>query len=88
MPTLAQAGYPEAQLVSWFGVLLHRKTPPEIVRRVAVEVEKAAKSAEMRDRLEKSGNLPAWLGPDAFEAHMKAEMPKWERIVKTVGIKP
>ena len=69
-------------------MLLHRKTPPEIVRRVAAEVEKAAKSAEMRDRLEKSGNLPAWLGPDAFEAHMKAEMPNWERIVKTVGIKP
>ena len=88
VPTLAQAGYPEAQLVSWFGVLLHRKTPPEIVRRVAAEVEKAAKSAEMRDRLEKSGNQPAWLGPDAFEAHMKAEMPNWERIVKTVGIKP
>jgi tripartite-type tricarboxylate transporter receptor subunit TctC len=88
VPTLAQAGYPEAQLVSWFGVLVARKTPPEIVKRIAAEVEKAAKSPEFRDRLEKAGNLPAYLGPEAFEAHMKAEMPNWERIVKTVGIKP
>ena len=88
VPTLAQAGYPEAQLVSWFGVLVPRKTPPEVVKRIVAEVEKAAKSPEMLDRLDKAGNLPAWLGPEAFEAHMKAEMPNWERIVKTAGIKP
>lgn len=88
VPTIAQAGYPEAQLVSWFGVLVHRKTPPEIVKRIAAEVEKAATSAEFKDRLEKTGNLSAYLGPEAFEAHMRREMPSWDRIVKTVGIKP
>jgi tripartite-type tricarboxylate transporter receptor subunit TctC len=88
LPTLAEAGYPEAQLVSWFGVLVHRKTPPEIVRRIAAEVEKAANSPEFKDRLDKTGNLPAYLNPEAFEAHMRREMPTWDRIVKTVGIKP
>ncbi|MEI6719425.1 MAG: tripartite tricarboxylate transporter substrate binding protein [Betaproteobacteria bacterium] len=88
VPTLAESGYPEAQLVSWFGVLMHRKTPPEILRRVTAEVEKIATSQDFKDRLEKTGNLSAYLGPEAFEAHMRREMPTWDRIVKTVGIKP
>ena len=88
VPTLAQAGYAEAQLISWFGVLIHRKTPPDVAKRITELAEAAAKSPEMRDRMEKTGNLPVWMGPAEFEAHMKAEMPNWERIVKTAGIKP
>lgn len=35
VPTLAEAGYPEAQLVSWFGVLLLAKTQRDVLKRVA-----------------------------------------------------
>lgn len=87
VPTLAEAGYPEAQLTSWFGVLMPAKTPREIVTRVGDEIDKAVKSPEMIERLDKSGGLAAYLGPADFEALMRREVPIWARVVKQAGIK-
>lgn len=87
VPTLAEAGYGEAQLTSWFGVVLPGKTPPEIVQRVGAEIEKAVKSPEMAERLDKTGGVAAYLGPADFEALMRRELPVWKRVVQQAGIK-
>lgn len=87
VPTLAEAGYAEAQLTSWFGVVMPAKTPREIVLRVGEEIEKAVKSPELIDRLDKSGGVAAYLGPADFEALMRREVPVWKRVVQQAGIK-
>ncbi len=87
VPTLAEAGYGEAQLTSWFGVVMPGKTPREIVLRVGEEIEKAARSPELIDRLDKSGGVASYLGPADFEALMRREVPIWTRVVKQAGIK-
>jgi tripartite-type tricarboxylate transporter receptor subunit TctC len=87
VPTLAEAGYGEAQLTSWFGILLPGKTPPEIVQRIGMEIDKAVKTAEMADRLEKSGGVASYLSPADFEALMRREVPVWKRVVQQAGIK-
>jgi tripartite-type tricarboxylate transporter receptor subunit TctC len=87
VPTLAEAGYGEAQLTSWFGVVLPGKTPRDIVQRVGEEIDKAVKTPEMADRLEKSGGVSSYLGPADFQALMAKEVPIWTRVVKQAGIK-
>lgn len=88
VPTLAEAGYGEAQLISWFGVVLPAKTPREVIGRVSEEIEKAVKTAEMAERLDKVGGVPAFLGADDFAALMRREIPIWTSVVKQAGIKP
>lgn len=88
VPTLTETGYGEAQLVSWFGIVLPAKTPQPVIDRVAQEIEKAVKTPEMIDRLNKAGGVPAYLGPADFEAHMRRELPIWAKVIKQAGIKP
>jgi len=87
VPTLAESGFPEAQLTSWFGIVLPAKTPPEIVQRIGSEIEKAVRTPEMIERLEKSGSLTSYLSPADFDALMRREVPVWTRVVKQAGIK-
>jgi tripartite-type tricarboxylate transporter receptor subunit TctC len=87
VPTLAEAGYGEAQLTSWFGIVLPAKTPAEIVQRIGSEIEKAVRTPEMVERLVKSGGVPSYLGPADFDALMRREVPIWTRVVKQAGIK-
>ncbi len=88
VPTLAEAGYPEAQVLSWFGVVLPAKTPPEIRKLVAYELEKAAKMPEVMDRLEKVGSIPAFASAAQLDAQIQRDVVTWKRVVKEAGIKP
>lgn len=88
VPTIGEAGYGDVQVVSWFGVLLPAKAPREVIKRVADEVEKAVKSPEMIDRLEKIGAEPSFLGAQEFDAQIRKELALFKRVVKEAGIKP
>ena len=88
VPTIVEAGYPEAQTASWFGVVLHSGTPREIVRRVTGEIEKAAKAPDMSERLENAGAESAFLNAEEFDALIRRDIVIWTRVVKEAGIKP
>lgn len=87
VPSIAEAGYPDAQTASWFGVVLSAKTPGPIVKRIADEIEKAAKSPDMSERLEKVGAELSHLGPKDFNALIARDVVTWKRVIKEAGIK-
>lgn len=88
VPTLAETGYPEAQIASWYGVMLPARTPRDIVRRVAEEIEKVVKTPEMIDRLDKAGGEATFLGADEFDAQVRRDGVLLKRIIREAGIKP
>lgn len=88
VPTIAEAGraFAEAQVSpAWFGIVLHAKTPAELVRRAADEVDKAARGADMAERLEKLGAEPAFLGAQEFDALIRRDGDTWGRVIKESG---
>lgn len=58
-PTLAELGYPEANLTSLFGFFAPDRTPPEIVDRLNLEINAVLRQPEFQDRLRSVNNLPA-----------------------------
>jgi tripartite-type tricarboxylate transporter receptor subunit TctC len=87
VPTIAEAGYPSVQATLWIGVVLAAKTPPEVQRRAAEEIEKAVNSPEAQARLDAVGAEAAYLGAEAFGAFIREEIEIAGRIVREAGIK-
>lgn len=87
VPTIGEAGYPGVQATLWVGVVLHAKTPRELQRRVADEIDKALASPEVLARLDALGAEPAFLGPEAFDAFIRQEVTMNGRVIKDAGIK-
>ncbi|XQM35577.1 Extra-cytoplasmic solute receptor [Cupriavidus sp. H19C3] len=87
VPTLAELGYPKANLTSTFGVFAPGKTPAAIVNRLNTELNKALTSPEVRDRLLRDGEVPTGGTAAQFAASIHSEYEDNARIVKEAGIK-
>lgn len=89
VPTMAELGYPDAQVVAWFAILVPAKTPREIVSRINLEVARAIADPEVVRRAEAGGvAIEAPLDPERIDAIIRADIPKWKRWVKEMGIEP
>ena len=89
VPTVSEAGYPEAGLVPWYGIYVPSATPKEIVMRINGEINKALGVPEVQERIEKIGGLPGPIkSPDEIQAMMKSDFERWGRVVRAANIKP
>jgi tripartite-type tricarboxylate transporter receptor subunit TctC len=88
VPTLAEAGVPGYEAVQWYGVLAPAGTPREIVERLHVEIAKALRAGDVRERLAADGAEPVGSSPDEFAAFIRAEIAKWAKVAKAAGIQP
>lgn len=87
VPTLAELGYPEANLSSVFGIFAPANTPPIPIAKYNVEIKKALESPDLRAKLEAAGNVPTGGTAAAFADQIATEFENNERIVKGAGLK-
>jgi tripartite-type tricarboxylate transporter receptor subunit TctC len=87
VPTLAELGFPEANLSSVFGVFAPGKTPEILIAKYNAEINKALASPDLRARLLATDNVPTGGGVEAFADEIEAEYESNARIVKAAGIK-
>jgi len=88
LPTMAEAGGRDLagfDVTTWFGVMAPAGTPPPIVARLNDEFRKALVTAEMRERLSRMGAEPSPTSPAEFSAFIRAELAKYEKVVKFSG---
>jgi tripartite-type tricarboxylate transporter receptor subunit TctC len=90
VPTVAEAGgkaFANFDVSTWFGVLAPAGTPAAIVARLNDEFRRALASGEMRERLARMGAEPAPMTSAEFAAFIRAELAKYEKVVKFSGAK-
>ena len=87
VPTMAESGFPGFEMLSWYGLWGPPGLPKDVLDRLAAETAKAAKSAEMQEKLAAQGFIPDGSGPAAFAAYVKDEIAKYAKIVKDANIK-
>jgi tripartite-type tricarboxylate transporter receptor subunit TctC len=87
VPTMAEAGYPELEVVQWIGVLVPAGTPNDIVALLNHEIGKVLTLSEIKERLVSLGFEPSASTPEEFEARMKAEIQTWARVISGSNIK-
>lgn len=87
VPTLKEAGYPALELSVWGGIFAPAGTPPEIVRRLNAELQKAGGNPELQQQMAATGSQFIPMSVEAFNAFVKIEFDKWQRMVRETGLK-
>ena len=86
VPTVIEAGVPDFNLASWFGIVAPKGTPPEILDKMAGIIEAATKDPETLKRLESLGATPAFMGPEEFTGFIESEIATWGEIATSANI--
>ena len=87
VPTTAEAGVPEFQVESWFGLVAPAGTPADAIKRLNTEIAKAAESKELRDALAARGAEAAASSPETLSILISDGVANCSRVIKTAGIK-
>ena len=88
VPTMQEAGLKGFDFSPWWAVYVPVKTPQAVVDKLAVWLHDINKQPETAKFLETVGSIVNDDTSEAADARLKAEMPKWEALVKAAGIEP
>ena len=86
VPTMKESGV-DMDVVVWYGVLAPAATPREIIGKLAANIEKAAHSPDIRQRLLEQGAEPVGNTPEEFSRILRREITTWGAVVKASGAK-
>ena len=88
VPTFAEAGFADAQVMSWYTIAVRAGTPAAIVERLHSSAMNALQGTETRERLTKAGcEIPAPRSPADVLAMWRADYERYGKLVKEAGIK-
>ena len=87
LPTIAEAGVPGYEATTWFGLLAPTGTAREALGRLSAAAQKTAASPDVRERMLNQGVEPVGSTAEEFARLIKAELPKWAKVVQASGAK-
>lgn len=85
VPTMTEAGVPNFEAGSWFGILAPANTPKAVVAKLDQDIRKALERQDVQRKLVDLGFQPNVKGPEAFAAYMDQEITKWGKVVRESG---
>jgi tripartite-type tricarboxylate transporter receptor subunit TctC len=88
VPTIAEAGYPGAEMDNWWGIFVAAGTPAPIVEKLNAGIREVMSKPEAAEFLSKQGALPSLMTQPEFEAHVKKELGKWKELATKHNIQP
>jgi tripartite-type tricarboxylate transporter receptor subunit TctC len=86
VPSLAESGFPDIDVTSWYGLLVPRATPPATVRAIGAAVEAVLRAPETAGMLGNQGLDIHAEAPDIFAARLRRETALWAEVIRTRGI--
>jgi tripartite-type tricarboxylate transporter receptor subunit TctC len=88
VPTFIEQGVADYEAYTWHMVLVPSGTPAPVVRAINAAVNRAVALEAVRNRLtELTMQVVADSTPDSANAFLRAEIAKWEPIIRAAGIK-
>jgi tripartite-type tricarboxylate transporter receptor subunit TctC len=87
VPTAAEAGMPDFDVTTWYGILAPAGTPRPIIQRLNAELTKIMRAADLRERLAGMATEPLTSTPEEFAAYLDREIAKWGDVVRKAGLK-
>lgn len=85
IPTMAEAGLPDCEVLSWFALVAPAKTPQPIIDKLNAAVVKLLADPSTKQQFDNIGADPASSTPAALAALISSETAKWGKVVKTSG---
>jgi tripartite-type tricarboxylate transporter receptor subunit TctC len=87
VPTAAEAGVPDYEVSTWYGLFAVKGTPPELVERMRGEVKKALASPELQTNWQNAGSEIPTMSSSEFGAMLASEIARWNKVVKAANVK-
>jgi tripartite-type tricarboxylate transporter receptor subunit TctC len=88
VPTIAEQGMPGFEMDVWFGLWAPAATPRPVLQKLAADIRGAMDTREVREQYAKLGIEPSALFLDDFARFVRAEMTKYEKVVRRADIQP
>ena len=85
LPTVAEIVHQTFDFNAWFGVMAPAGTARATIDRLHQTITAAMDSAEVRRQMTLQGLEASGLGPDAFQAFVRSELPRWRELVRRSG---
>jgi tripartite-type tricarboxylate transporter receptor subunit TctC len=87
VPTMTEAGYPNIEGDSWFGVLVPAGTPRDIIALLNREIVDSVAQPDMKERLAALGFEPVGSTPERFAEQIKFEIENWGKVIRAANIR-
>jgi len=87
IPTIAEAGYPDVQGVTFNGLFAPKATPQPVVEKLSEAMRAALRKPEAVDRLAAMGSEARGSAPDEFATFLIDETRKWKDVMQRANIK-
>ena len=87
VPSVAEQGYKDFDVSTWYGLFMPAGTPKEIVAKVNAEVNRLLATPEMKNAIIEQGAEPQSMTPEQFGTLLKNDYQKWRGIVEASGAK-
>ena len=87
VPTFVESGLEGFVVDSWVGILAPAKTPPPVVARLQKEIAAVLAEPETRERYATLGIEPVANAPEQFAEQIRADLARWEKVVRQAGIR-
>jgi tripartite-type tricarboxylate transporter receptor subunit TctC len=87
VPTLAEQGFADTSADNWYGLLAPARTPAPAIAKLHDAVVAALEAPDMRDKLIRSGAVPASTSAADFGKLMREELDRWGRVVREKNVK-
>jgi tripartite-type tricarboxylate transporter receptor subunit TctC len=88
LPTIAEAGLPGYQSISWLALFAPAGTPKDIVNKVSAETVRILKLPDVKERLLAQGAEPIGSTPEQLAAILAADLAKYAKVIRESGYKP
>jgi tripartite-type tricarboxylate transporter receptor subunit TctC len=85
-PTVAEAGLPDYKYDSWFGVMAPAGTPKPILDKVSQDIAAVLAMADVKEKLEVQGSIPAPNNPEQFDAIIRSDTERYGKILRDAGV--
>ena len=88
VPTMKEVGYPDIELVQWYGVFVPARTPRAIIDKLNKDMNMIFNLPDVKDRLAAGGaDVLATSTPAQFAQFVRVEIDKNRKIIQTAGVK-
>jgi tripartite-type tricarboxylate transporter receptor subunit TctC len=87
LPTVAEAGLPGFEGVTWFGLAVPAGTAREVQARLHSELQRALQGADIQERFAAQGAEPAPGTPEDMARQMREDRVKWGKVIQQAGVK-
>ncbi len=86
VPTVAEMGLPGYEGILWIGIIAPGGTPRPIVEKLAAATQRAVRSPELAQRLQRDGVDPVGNTPEQFAALIAREIAQWREVAQAAKI--